>query len=134
MCGAPINFYALDSICRRGGASDSRLLSFFITFGFSHFRFQSLSVSATFGFRHFRFTRPHSYQSINSWRSFYCVAQRHTMGYVWETLIYYCSCKAYTLPCVLLMWLQSNYTLLLSITVMVYLCENRICVRMLLQI
>ena len=39
-----------------------RLLSVLVTFGFSHFRFR-------FGHFRFRFTRPHSYQSINLWRS-----------------------------------------------------------------
>ena len=56
-------------------------LSVFVTFGFGHFRFRSLSVSVTFGSR----DRIPINQSICGAR-FYCVAQRHTMAYVWETL------------------------------------------------
>ena len=59
---------------RGGGASESRLLSFFVTFGSGHFRFTLSSRD-----------RIPINQSICGAR-FYCVAQRHTMGYVWETL------------------------------------------------
>ena len=63
-----INVWCPHSICRRGwgGASERRLLSFFVTFAS-------------------RDRIPFN-QSICGAR-FDCVAQRHTMGYVWETLM-----------------------------------------------
>ena len=97
-CGASVSSKFSMSACIRfrlrtclsRGASESRLLSFSVTFDhFGHFRFHfHFSVHAT------------AFLSINQsicGASFYCVAQRHTMGYVWETL----SCaRTYWLGCV----------------------------------
>ena len=60
-----LSFFTPDHVCQRG-------------------RGGCKLVSCLVIFRHFRFTRPHSYQSSCGAR-FYCVAQRQTMGYVWET-------------------------------------------------